>query len=1106
MKTKLSPLPYYLKISFFAIILCILTAIDTLAQNKITGRVTDASGEGLPGAAIIVKGTSNGTTADFNGDFSISVGENDEELYISFVGFVTQTVSINGRSVINASLTEDTKALSEVVVLGYSTTTRRDVTGSIASISSADINKTPVPDVSQALQGKLPGVRVTSQDGRPGAGMDIRIRGGGSITGSNQPYFIVDGFPVSSISNIPGSQIESIDVLKEASATAIYGNRGANGVIIITTKSGKAGQTTVSYDGYTQWNSVPKYLNVMNGYDYISFNWAYATAIGDQYADAWERLWAIGRHEGNNTQGIDYYKNVSSRDFTKELYNGSFTHSHNFTISSGNSQTKYIVGLNHIDDEGMKVGSNYTRTNFQFKIDQSLGEKVSLQLNTRYAQVKTGNNDGNSEAYWFRPIATEDVQGDMDITSNTQLGDYNGILQDNFNPVAIINDQVRDNLERQLVANAGLVYDPFPGLSVKSNLSLGTTWSTQKKWDGAISRNYINGTTGEKSFGGDAEIKNVQKWNYRWNNILIYDLQGLGSDHKVDFLAGMEIAKRSGQSYQMVSQRFPATYDSERAFANMGAYDRSDATDRGIPSSSYDPSYGSLSFFGKANYSLMDKYLFSVTFRADASSNFSPENRWGYFPAGAVGWRISNEPFMQGISWLVDMKLRASYGTVGNDNISANLWKQLYSAGTTQFSIDEQIQGMYKPTNTQIQANQHLLWETTTTRNIGLDYTIFNGRVYGTIDAYKNTVSDLLVFTATPSISGYSIIQDNVGATSNQGLEISLGTDIVQTKNFSLNSSFNINFNKNNVDDLDEGVAGYYKSSFGGVRHAPSTGDYYLTEGSPVGLFRGWVHDGMYTTADFDYDAATQTYTLKEGVADLASGLLPNIYGTFDNKPGTQTAYPGVQKIKDLNEDGVIDEKDITVIGDANPKHTGGFNLSGNFKNIDFNFDFIWSYGNDIYNATHTQAYLGNKESGLFRNRFQELAGHYKIYDIQDGQLTKVVDPAALDALNANATTFLPYPESSMNTTFGIEDGSFLRLQTITLGYTLPQSLLNKVGIKKLRFYGSIFNAFTITGYKGLDPEVNTNAQSNDFFPTPGLDVGTYPRARRYTLGVNLQF
>ncbi len=1091
---------------YWLMLLMIGISSVSIAQKQITGKVTGSDGEALLGATVYIEGTTSGTVTDIDGYYSITAPEGATNLQVSYIGFASQTIPISGRSVIDVTLLDDVESLSEVVVVGYSTTARRDVTGSIASILSEEINRTPITDVSQALQGKLPGVRVTSQDGRPGAEVAIRIRGGGSITGSNQPYFIVDGFPVDDISNIPANQIASIDVLKEASATAIYGNRGANGVIIITTKSGRIGAPKVTYDGYTQWNVVPKYLEVMNSYDYIAYNWAYASAIGDQYADAWERLWSIGRHEGSNTQGIDHYRNVASEDFTKQLYNESFTHNHNFAISGGNVNTRYILALNHIDEEGMKVGSDYVRTNLQFKLDQSLGDRLSLQLNTRFAQVETSNNDGDSEAYWFRPIATEDVLGDMDVTSNTQLGDYDRLLQDEFNPIALINDRVRDNTLRQLVANVGLTYEVFAGLSARSNLSLGTSWATNKSWNGAYASNYINGATGEKRFGGDASIQNHQNWNYRWNNILQYDVRGLGSAHRLDLLAGMEVSKRAGEVFSMTSQRFPATYDSERAFANMGAYDRSDETDRGIPSSAISPTYSSVSYFGKVNYSLFDKYLFSATIRADGSSNFAPENRWGYFPAAAVAWRLSNESFLQDATWLDDLKLRASFGTVGNDNITANLWKQVYSAGTTQFSIDEQVQSQYEPTNESLLANRNLIWETTTTRNLGVDYTILGGRIYGTVDVYKNTVSDLLVYTAVTQLTGYTLTQDNVGATSNRGVEFSLGADLVKTKSFNLNASFNINFNKNRVDELDEGVVGYYRSAFGGVRLAPSTGDYFLTEGQPVGLFRGWIHEGMYTTDDFNYDPETQIYTLKEGIADLSSGLLPNIYGTFSNKPGSQTAYPGVQKIKDLNGDGVIDEEDLTVIGDANPVHTGGFNIGGNFKNLDFNMDFTWSYGNDIFNATHVQAYLGNKESGLFRNRFQELAGHYKIYDIVDGQLVNVVAPAELNALNANASTFLPYPESSMMTTFGIEDGSFLRLQTVTLGYSLPEALLSKVKIERFRIYGSIFNALTLTGYSGFDPEVSTNDNSNGFFPTPGLDLGTYPRARRYTFGVNIQF
>ena len=409
-------------------------------------------------------------------------------------------------------------------------------------------------------------------------------------------------------------------------------------------------------------------------------------------------------------------------------------------------------------------------------------------------------------------------------------------------------------------------------------------------------------------------------------------------------------------------------------------------------------------------------------------------------------------------------------------------------------------------------ANTDLKWETTIARNLGFDFQLFGGKLNGTLELYKNTVKDLLMIQPVPALTGFQYTYANIGQTSNKGIELSLSGDLIKSQDFNLMGSININVNKGNVDKLDPSVDGKYSSGFGGVYFNPRQ-DYYLEEGKPVGLFRGYVYDGWYTTADFDYNPATQQYTTKAGVPKIEAGILGTVYGTQANKPAGQSEYPGVQKVKDINGDGIINADDITVTGDANPAHTGGFNLSGNLKQFDFSFDFTWSVGNDIYNASHVEAYAGNKEQGLYRNRYQELAGAYKIYDIINGQLTKVVDPAALDALNANATTFLPYPENGLATTFGIEDGSYLRLNTITLGYSIPQNIVDRLGINRFRIYGSIFNAFTITGYDGFDPEINVNESSNSGgafnafrLPTPGLDLNAYPRPRTYTFGVNIEF
>jgi hypothetical protein len=361
------------------------------------------------------------------------------------------------------------------------------------------------------------------------------------------------------------------------------------------------------------------------------------------------------------------------------------------------------------------------------------------------------------------------------------------------------------------------------------------------------------------------------------------------------------------------------------------------------------------------------------------------------------------------------------------------------------------------------------------------------------------------MLTTLPPETGFTEMYDNIGSTSNRGVELALSGDLVHGKDFNLTAGFNINFNRGRVEELAPGVNGLYKTQWGSSMTQPNTGDYILEVGKPVGQVRGYSYEGWYTVDDFTY--ANGVYTLKKGVADIGSGIIGTVYGTTGNKPGGQVAYPGVIKFRDVNGDSIINEKDVTTIGDMNPKHTGGFNINASYKNIDFAMNFNWSYGNKIYNANYLAAFYGSKEDGLYRNRLDYLSTSYKIYDIRNGELVKVTDPTELQALNANATTFLPFHENPVVSTLGIQDGSFLRLNTVTLGYTLPASLVQKIKISRLRVYGSIFNALTFTKYKGLDPEVNTNtSQGGAKYPTPGLDWGAYPRARSFTAGLNLEF
>jgi len=1097
-------------------LMLMLTSV-TWAQNQvIKGHVSSESGVPLSGASVKLQGTNIGTQTDSSGGFTLEASVanlKDAVLVFNYTGYVEQTQVLGTARTVNITLHPSENNLNDIVVIGYGTVKRKDLTGSVASVSGKDIAAVPVANAAQALQGKLPGVSVTSQDGRPGADISIRVRGGGSISQSNEPLYIVDGFPVSSISDIPGDQIQSVDVLKDAASTAIYGSRGANGVVIVTTKSGQAGKVKIDYDGYIQFNQPVKYLGTLGAYDYIAYNWAYASAISSAYAKAWESLWAIGDSAAvyGNTQGIDHYKSVAATNFSKATYGNSFSHNHNLSISGGTANTKYILSGSYLDNDGMKVNSWYKRANASFKLNQKVSNRLNLSFNSRFTSDQTAGNESTtsgkgsilSSAYQFRPIATEDVLGTLNDQINTQLGLYDQVLQDAYNPYNLMKDYLPVSYSRTLFSNASITWNVTKDLTARSELGYNLYWNKAKTWSGAIYNNYID-ANGDETYAGNAAISTSEGWGLRWVNTLSYQVP-MNDKHNMNIVVGQEVNNSGSEGTSMYGYKYPAGFTADRAFAQMDQYyhDPNGTVNYGFSSSTGTPNRLT-SYFGRVNYSYLERYLITGTFRADQSSRFAPTHRSGYFPAAAVAWRMDKESFMQNIHWVNNLKLRLSYGAVGNDGISANLWKTQWSSdGLTKYSIDEQQLSAYSPASTI--ANPNLKWETTITKNLGLDFTLFNNRLSGTIDVYKNKTKNLLLLTSISAISGFTSTYDNVGSTSNKGIEVSFSGDLVRNKEFSLSAAINVNINKSRVDALAPNVNGLYTTAWGSGNVMQPTYDYILEVGKPVGQVRGFTYAGWYTVDDFTYDNGI--YTLKSGVPDIATGIIGDVHGTDANKPSGQVAYPGVIKFKDVNGDGVVDGNDVGIIGHMTPKHTGGFSLNSTYKGFDLALNFNWSYGNDVYNANYLAGTYGAKEDGLYRNRYSSLASAYKIYDIQNGQLTFVTDPSALQALNADATMFLPYHETPVVSSFGIEDGSYLRLNTVTLGYSLPENLVKQIGIGRLRVYASVYNALTITGYSGLDPEVNTNtSQGGAQYPTVGLDFGSYPRARSYTFGLNVEF
>lgn len=1067
--------------------LSMLCLVAFAQGHQVTGTVTDGTGEPMIGVNVLVKGTTKGTITDFDGKYSLSDVNSGDVISITYIGYVTQDIPVGNQTVINAVLKEDTETLDEVVVIGYGTVKRRDLTGSVASVTGEKLAANPVSNVAQALQGQLPGVSVTSQDGRPGASMSIRIRGGGSITQSNDPLFIVDGVQVSGLDEIPSDNIESIDVLKDAASTAIYGASGANGVILVTTKTAKEGKPSIKYSMYYQIKSNPKVLDVMDPYDYVLWNWSYGTAYGSSYGDSVAKYFGLGSSYGNH---LNEYKNMKSHNYVEDVMRTAGTWNHDFSVSGGTEKTKYYAAVNYTDDEGTRINSGYSRWNVSLKLTQKLNKDLTFGADVRYTETELlGNKFGYAtSAYTYKPI--DNPLGDESAISGFGNGSPN--LEDNYNPVDLINNYVNIKQLQRIRAKADLTYTPsfIKGLTAKTELSLSRNWSETKNWDA--------GSAGDSSYSV-AKLTKGDGYGVRWATTLNYEVQGLGDDHSLTVLLGNEVLASKSNSTVVQGAGYPEAFTMDDAFGMINMTDSSLGKDEfsyteGTPTHT-------LSWFGRANYSFKGRYLLTATFRADGSSKFAPNHHWGYFPAAAVAWRISDEPFMKNASsWLDNLKLRLSYGTAGSDNIDASLWKETWT--TEQITVDGNTVTTYVPN--EMLGNEDLKWETTISRNLGLDFGVLNNRIRGSIDVYWNTTKNILMKVPTDTSSGYSFQYQNVGKTSNKGVEIALGVDLVRSKDFNLSLNATYNFNKNNVEEVRDDVTASTHTGWGSSMRVPYY-DYVIQEGKPVGLIQGFKSEGFYTTDDFNY--SNGVYTLKEGVPDIET-IVNYPTGVTGMAASGQTAIPGMMKFADTNGDGVVNEDDVTVIGETQPKHTGGFTFNAQYKNIDLSAGFTYQIGGKVYNANAMHSMMGNKDTALGSNRLEFIKDTYKVYDVDSsGDLYLVTDPDALDTLNKNAKYPLNYSEYGIVSSQFIEGASYLRLQTLTLGYTFPQNLTKKIGIQNCRIYFTGSNLFCITGYNGIDPDVNTNTDAGgDGFPTPYYDYQSYPKARTYTFGLSLTF
>lgn len=1028
---------------------------DRRLQIMISGTVKDKNGQPLPGVSIRLKGTSVAVVTDINGKYRIAVADQKSMLVFSYIGFRESELTIGNRTEINITLQDDQQTLNEVAVVGYGTVKRKDLTGAVGKADISEMVKAPVASFEDALAGRVAGVQVSSNQGQPGSANEIVIRGANSVTQSNSPLYVIDGFPIEDPSNaaLNPQDIASIDVLKDASATAIYGSRGANGVIVIETKKGINGKTAVSYNGSLGFQQITKKMDMMNAYEFVKIQQEIdPTLTAQQYfAD----------------RDLESYRNEKSYDWQDQIFRTAPLQIHNLSISGGNSQTKYMISGSIYDQDGIIINSGFTRYQGRFSIDQVLSPKIKVGLNTNYSVLRNygqiasdPGSSGSASSYllysvWgFRPVTGDgtDLTGDLLDPDISVTNDFR------VNPVISTSNELRQDKTRNLTANAYLSY------AINDNLTLKIT--------GGVSNRMIRGDAFYNSLtskgtpliptntrGSYGIIANEETNNWLNENTLTYKKK-IGN-HSFDVLGGFTLQGRSLNSYGLTATNVPneslglSGLDEGTPYANVSLQSENKLA----------------SAIGRVNYNYKSKYLLTASYRADGSSKFASGNKWGYFPSGAFAWRMSSEQFMQKLSFISDAKFRVSYGLTGNNRVNDYATYASLSflpvnpllTLTNNYSFNNATPG--KGVIPSTLPNESLKWETTSQLDLGYDLSLFKNRINIVADVYKKVTTNLLLNANVPYTTGYIKALKNIGKTENSGLELSLSTVNIQTKAFTWSSNLNISFNRNKLLALADNQQTLLSTINWETAYA--TTPLYLAEiGSPMAQFYGFKWDGVYQYDAFD--KVNGVYTLK---ADQP------YYGA------SRTAIqPGDIKYTDINGDGKVDDNDRTVIGNPLPKHTGGFSNTFAYKGFDLGVLLQWSYGNDVLNANRI-IFEGNALNYRNLNQYASYSDRWTPEN-QSSTLARVGGQGPKGVYSSRV----------------IEDGSYLRLKTVSLGYAIPQQYLRRLKVNRVYFSVSGQNLLTLTGYSGMDPEVSVRNTAL----TPGFDYSAYPRAKTLTFDLKI--
>lgn len=1018
------------KISAAILCLLFLAAAAVYGQQRtITGTVTQASdGKTIPGVTVMEKNTTNGTTSDLNGNYSLKINNNAGFLRFSYMGMKTVEVPVTSSDEVNVQMESQQVDMDEVVVIGYGTVKKSDLTGSVASIKTDELKKIPLNSFDQAIQGKVSGVQITQLSSQPGGALSVRIRGGNSIMAGNEPLYVVDGVLLESqmdmswigspsrngLSTINPNDIESIEILKDASATSIYGARGANGVVLITSKKGKAGKDNITFETYFGMQKKSGDIRVMNAsqfaklYDEAGFN-----ADPEFYKPLYPNPDSLG----------------AGTDWQSEIYRVAPIQNQQLSLSGSSEKTTYTISAGHFKQTGIITGSDFTRYSFRLNLERKFNDRLSGGSNLSYTQTKSNTVPTDTPGGFFPGVVNTALIFNPVLSVRGLDGQYT-LTDPNAdawldNPVAVTREIPAIDKNNRLLGNAFLEYAILNGLKFRTSLGVDLYHSLQDMY---TPRFIFSGSFND----GQARIATTDLQNYIFDNTLTYN-KTVNNIHTFNVLAGFTYQNTDTRTFIDIATGFPNDI--------LGYYGIQNATNLPTVYSSFSES-AVISYLGRINYNLKNKYLFTVTGRVDGSSKFGANNRYAAFPSAAAAWRISEEDFIKDKGRISNLKLRMSYGISGNDRIANYAFIRTIASSIYYFNNSIAATG-FAPENP---GNNNLKWETTAQFDLGLDIGVFDGRISATVDYYNKRTSDLLYYSNLPWITGYNAYLNNIGKLKNTGFDVALNTANM-VNDFKWNSSLNFSVNRNLITDLNGSELfinnDTYKLKIGNWA--------VIREGEPMGSFYGLKSDGIWQTQEADSAA---------------------VYG----------AKPGDFKYVDKNKDGKINVDDCGIIGHALPKFIWGFTNTFSYRNFTLEIFLQGSQGNQILNSNRFELESGNGLSNASIN--------------------------LLDRWTTENSSDL-YPRANRNADYlhmsdrYLEDGSYLRVKTVTLSYDLPDKALKSLKMKNLKIYVTARNLFTITKYSGFDPEVGSFGMDNTRM---GYDFGSYPSVRTAIIGASLSF